>query len=252
MPSRARVLLADHPQRPALSDGRPPEGEEVLLDQNADGRRPRLLRRRRHRGLARGRPAGVCRRPRGRRALRRARAPSIATGESLDDAVRATGGSLAWSLDGRHLFYTRVDDAWRPYQVWRHELGSPVEQDALVHEEADERFFVGVGSSRDDRHVIIAIGSKTTLGVPPARRGRPPRHAPDRRRAPARGGVRHRADRRPAARHAQRRPHQLRARHRADHVHVRAGVGAARPHHRGRVRHRRRGIRRLHRHLAAP
>ena len=90
------------------------------------------------------------------------RVRSIATGESLDDAVRATGGSLAWSLDGRHLFYTRVDDAWRPYQVWRHELGSPVEQDALVHEETDERFFVGVGSSRDDRHVIIAIGSKTT------------------------------------------------------------------------------------------
>ncbi len=31
-----------------------------------------------------------------------------------------------------------------------------------MHDEADERFFVGVGSSRDDRHVIIAIGSKTT------------------------------------------------------------------------------------------
>src|SRR6478736_8076423 len=30
-----RVALADHPQRPALSDGRPPEGEQVLLDQNA-------------------------------------------------------------------------------------------------------------------------------------------------------------------------------------------------------------------------
>jgi oligopeptidase B len=90
------------------------------------------------------------------------RVRSIATGETLDEAVRLTGGSLAWSLDGRHIFYTRVDDAWRPYQVWRHELGTAVEGDALVHEEGDERFFVGVGSSRDDRHVIIAIGSKTT------------------------------------------------------------------------------------------
>ncbi len=32
----------------------------------------------------------------------------------------------------------------------------------LVHEETDERFFVGVGSSRDDRLILIAIGSKTT------------------------------------------------------------------------------------------
>ena len=76
--------------------------------------------------------------------------------------MRQTGGSLAWSLDARHLFYTRVDDAWRPHQVWRHEVGTPAEDDVLVHEETDERFFVGVGSSRDDRLVLIAIGSKTT------------------------------------------------------------------------------------------
>ena len=86
----------------------------------------------------------------------------IEDGVVLDDTVRQTGGSLAWSLDARHLFYTRVDDAWRPHQVWRHEVGTPAEDDVLVHEETDERFFVGVGSSRDDRLILIAIGSKTT------------------------------------------------------------------------------------------
>jgi len=157
----ARVRLTDHPERPALSDGRPPAGEEVLLDQNAEAVGHDFFGV----GASEVSPAGDL--------LAYAvdlagderydvRVRSIATGETLDDAVRSTGGSLAWSLDGRHLFYTRVDDAWRPFQVWRHELGSAVEQDALVHEESDERFFVGVGSSRDDRHVIIAIGSKTT------------------------------------------------------------------------------------------
>src|SRR5690606_23885624 len=86
----------------------------------------------------------------------------IATGELLDEAVKQTGGSLAWSLDGRHLFYTRVDDAWRPHQVWRHELGTAADADVLVHDEPDERFFVGVSASRDDRHIVIGIGSKTT------------------------------------------------------------------------------------------
>ncbi|GAA2155210.1 oligopeptidase B [Humibacillus xanthopallidus] len=156
-----RVALADNPERPALADGRPPAGEEVLLDQNAAAVGHDFFGV----GASEVSPAGDV--------LAYAvdltgderydvRVRSIATGETLDEAVRATGGSLAWSLDGRHIFYTRVDDAWRPYQVWRHELGTAVEADALVHEESDERFFVGVGSSRDDRHVIIAIGSKTT------------------------------------------------------------------------------------------
>jgi oligopeptidase B len=156
-----RVLLTDHSQRPALSDGRPPAGEEVLLDQNAEAVGHDFFGV----GASEVSPAGDL--------LAYAvdlagderydvRVRSIATGETLDEAVRETGGPLAWSLDGRHLFYTRVDDAWRPYQVWRHELGTPVDQDALVHEERDERFFVGVGSSRDERHIIIAISSKTT------------------------------------------------------------------------------------------
>ena len=161
MPSRAGCRSPTIPSRPALSDGRPPAGEEVLLDQNAAAVGHDFFGV----GASEVSPAGDL--------LAYAvdltgderydvRVRRIATGESVDEAVRLTGGSLAWSLDGRHLFYTRVDDAWRPYQVWRHEVGTAVEQDALVHEEGDERFFVGVGTSRDDRHIIIAIGSKTT------------------------------------------------------------------------------------------
>ena len=32
----------------------------------------------------------------------------------------------------------------RPYQVWRHTLGTPAADDVLVFQEDDERFFVGV------------------------------------------------------------------------------------------------------------
>ncbi len=157
----ARVLAADHPERPALAGGRPPAGEQVLLDQNEEGRDHAFFAV----GASEVSPAGdllayavdVVGDERYDVRVRR-----IADGEQLDDSVRRTGGSLAWSLDQRHLFYTKVDDAWRPYQVWRHEVGTPADADVLVHEETDERFFVGVGTSRDDRLVIIAIGSKTT------------------------------------------------------------------------------------------
>src|SRR5690606_10139962 len=57
---------------------------------------------------------------------------------------------------------TRVDDAWRPHQVWRHEVGAPADGDVLVYQEDDERFWMGVGTSRDDKHVVIGVGSKNT------------------------------------------------------------------------------------------
>ena len=157
----ARVLLEAHPARPALEGDHGPAAEEVLLDQNAEARGHDFFSV----GANEVSPAGdliayavdVVGDERYDVRVRR-----IATGEVLDEAVHRTGGSLAWSLDGRHLFYTRVDDSWRPHQVWRHELGTDAAADVLVHDEPDERFFVGVGSSRDDRWVIIAIGSKTS------------------------------------------------------------------------------------------
>ncbi|MDN5765167.1 MAG: S9 family peptidase [Humibacillus sp.] len=156
-----RVLAEQHPERPSLDGDGAPSGEEVLLDQNAESVGHEFFGV----GASEVSPDGdvlayaVDLAGDERYDLRVKR---IATGELLDDAVKRTGGSLAFSLDGRQLFYTRVDDAWRPHQVWRHEIGTPTVDDVLVHDEPDERFFVGVGNSRDDRQIVIAIGSKTT------------------------------------------------------------------------------------------
>ena len=38
--------------------------------------------------------------------------------DELDDVYYG----FAWATDNRHFFYTRVDDAMRPWQLWRHEL----------------------------------------------------------------------------------------------------------------------------------
>ena len=71
----------------------------------------------------------------------------------------------AWSLDGSALFYVTVDDAWRPYRVWRHLVGTPAGQDVIVFEEADERFHVDVGRTRSERYVVIRTASKLTSEV---------------------------------------------------------------------------------------
>src|SRR5882757_1159989 len=54
---------------------------------------------------------------------------NLATGELLDDEIVAVGHGSAWSADASVLFYIRVDDAWRPHQVWRHVIGTPTTRD---------------------------------------------------------------------------------------------------------------------------
>jgi oligopeptidase B len=89
----------------------------------------------------------------------------IASGEVLDDSLTGIGYGCEFSRDTRFVFYTRLDEAWRPYQLWRHRVGGDPAEDVLVHQEDDERFWMGVGSSRDERWLMLSLGSKTTSEV---------------------------------------------------------------------------------------
>jgi oligopeptidase B len=86
----------------------------------------------------------------------------LTTGDVLPDEIVRVGHGSAWSADASVLFYTRVDDAWRPYQIWRHVVGTPATQDVLVYEDPDERFFVGVDLTRSERFLLIGSSSKIT------------------------------------------------------------------------------------------
>ena len=90
------------------------------------------------------------------------RIKDLATGKVQPDEIPDTYYGLAWSRDGSALFYVTVDDAWRPYRVSRHIVGTPAADDVVVFEEPDERFFVGVGLSRSERYLEIAVSSKLT------------------------------------------------------------------------------------------
>src|SRR5499427_5701656 len=86
----------------------------------------------------------------------------LTSGQVLPDEIPGTFYGCAWSLDGTALFYVTVDDAWRPYRVWRHMVGTPASADVVVFEEADERFWVGIGASRDERYICLHSASKLT------------------------------------------------------------------------------------------
>jgi oligopeptidase B len=86
----------------------------------------------------------------------------LQSGTDLDDVIEGVYYGSAWAADSATFFYTRPDRAMRPWQIWCHVLGTPAEEDLLVFQEDDERFFIDVGLSRSRERVIIHTSSKTT------------------------------------------------------------------------------------------
>jgi oligopeptidase B len=86
----------------------------------------------------------------------------LESGAVRDDEIRGIGYGAELTTDGSTVYVTRVDDAWRPHEVWRYAVGAGVGSGELVYREEDERFWLGIGSSRDDRFIQIGLGSKTT------------------------------------------------------------------------------------------
>ncbi len=87
----------------------------------------------------------------------------LTTGIDLDDRIEDTSNAgVAWSRDGQWVFYVTPDEQERPSTVWRHRLGTPHSDDVCVFEETDERFFVGIGSTRSEAWIVIHSASRTS------------------------------------------------------------------------------------------
>lgn len=88
----------------------------------------------------------------------------LRTGELYEDTIAGIGPGATWAADNRTLYYSTLDEAWRPDTIWRHRLGSgrPAQK---VYNEPDERYWLGVGRTRSDKYVIIAAGSAVTSEV---------------------------------------------------------------------------------------
>ena len=86
------------------------------------------------------------------------RIKDLTTGELLPDVIENVFYGIAFSPDGTRIFYTVVDDAWRPYQVKAHTLGTPVADDEVIYQEDDVAMWLGFDLSADRRHLVLSIG----------------------------------------------------------------------------------------------
>jgi len=93
------------------------------------------------------------------------RVKDLATGALLDEMIANISTSVAWANDGRTLFYLVLDEARRPCRLYRHVLGADPAEDALVHFEADESFFLDIHRTRSHAYLLLELGSHSTSEV---------------------------------------------------------------------------------------
>ncbi|MEM9884289.1 MAG: S9 family peptidase [Bacteroidota bacterium] len=81
----------------------------------------------------------------------------LQTGEMLEDVIENTTGSAVWANDNKTVFYvTKEPETLRSYKVFRHVLGTPVEEDVEVWHEEDNTFLCYAYKSKSEKYIIIA------------------------------------------------------------------------------------------------
>jgi len=83
----------------------------------------------------------------------------LRTGVLLLDRIERVS-SVAWAADSATLFHVTDDDSKRAHRLWRHRLGE--RDDALLWQEDDQLFRLGVWRSRSRALVLCASRSFTT------------------------------------------------------------------------------------------
>lgn len=84
---------------------------------------------------------------------------NLSTNEIFPDIILNTTGKTVWANDNRHFFYIRKDKNLRPFQVFRHELGTNPEQDVLIYHEKDETFDLNIFKTKSLEYIFIAASS---------------------------------------------------------------------------------------------
>jgi len=89
----------------------------------------------------------------------------LATGELYPDEIPNTYYDLAWANDNRTLFYSVLDEAKRPYKLYRHTLGTAALDDQLVYHEKDDAYWLEIDRTKSKAYLLLSLESQTTSEV---------------------------------------------------------------------------------------
>lgn len=81
------------------------------------------------------------------------------------EVISETYFSFAWSNDNQTGFYTKIDAANRPYQLFRHTLGTSATEDVLIYHELDDSYPLYVTETRSQAYILLILNSSITTEV---------------------------------------------------------------------------------------
>ncbi len=85
------------------------------------------------------------------------RVRDLETGKDLSDEIPSSAGGAVWARDSKTFYYLRLDDNHRPLRVFRHTLGTSVDQDELIYEEKDTGFYTHIGETQSGDFILIDV-----------------------------------------------------------------------------------------------
>ena len=86
----------------------------------------------------------------------------ISSKKIVTEKIVETSGSISFSLDDKYIFYSKLDKHHRPRKIFRHKLGTSVNEDELIFEEKSEAFTVGISLSSDEKYFFITTSDHNT------------------------------------------------------------------------------------------
>ncbi|MBN3584601.1 S9 family peptidase [Algoriphagus aestuarii] len=80
----------------------------------------------------------------------------LETGEIFTETIPNVTGNLAWAADNQTVFYSKQDpETLRADKIFKHILGTSVENDLLIYEEKDEEFSCHVVKTKSEDYLFI-------------------------------------------------------------------------------------------------
>lgn len=91
----------------------------------------------------------------------------LRAGKVLKDKIEKMGCGFQWANDSSTCFYTQLDHALRPYQIYRKHVNLSDEEkspspDELLFTDEDERFWVKISKSLSGQYLFLGTESKIT------------------------------------------------------------------------------------------
>tara|TARA_B100000427_G_scaffold88997_1_gene73327 strand:+ start:1713 stop:3788 length:2076 start_codon:yes stop_codon:yes gene_type:complete len=86
----------------------------------------------------------------------------IVSNKLVTEKIEETSGGITFSLDDKYFFYSKLDKFHRPRKIYRHKIGTSINEDKLIFEEKSEAFTVGINLSSDEKFFFITTSDHNT------------------------------------------------------------------------------------------